>query len=210
MLVGELNLNACDLQVQVELDDPSFQAIVRDWTAASEFRPLDPAVKLLGRGLREIGIYQDGGLVRSIQLPADVSIDCLAPIATRPVPVGEPLDASNTAMQRIRIDSEEAFAIQTVDLKECEASRPLRAQQRITPADIRRLTPGSPPLAAVAVRARDNVTVIARRGSLQVTLSGAEALQSGRVGDVIQVRNTASGKTIFARIQSPGVLEASF
>ena len=49
------------------------------------------------------------------------------------------------------------------------------------------------------VRARDQVRVVAARGALTVALSGGVALESGRVGDSIRVRNPSSGQILTAR-----------
>jgi flagella basal body P-ring formation protein FlgA len=57
------------------------------------------------------------------------------------------------------------------------------------------------------VRARDLVRVTARKGSLKVTMQAAEALQSGRVGDQIRVRNTQSNRIVTGRVVSPREVE---
>ncbi len=57
------------------------------------------------------------------------------------------------------------------------------------------------------VRARDTVRLTAKRGSLNVTITDAIALQSGAVGDQIRVRNPRSKKVLTARIVGPGHLE---
>lgn len=61
----------------------------------------------------------------------------------------------------------------------------------------------------ILIKARDSVRVIAKSGQIQVTLQAAEALQSGREGDLIQVRNPdpQSKKVIVGRVTAAGEVE---
>jgi flagella basal body P-ring formation protein FlgA len=61
--------------------------------------------------------------------------------------------------------------------------------------------------AAAHIKARDLVRVTARKGSLKITMQAAEALQSGRVGDLIRVRNTQSNRIITGKIVAPKDVE---
>lgn len=51
------------------------------------------------------------------------------------------------------------------------------------------------------VKSGDNVTAISVSGSVVVQISG-QALQGGAVGDIIRIRNIASGKSFLAKIQN--------
>jgi flagella basal body P-ring formation protein FlgA len=51
------------------------------------------------------------------------------------------------------------------------------------------------------------VSLVARTATLNVTLSAAEVLQAGSEGDMIRVRNTASGKIVVGRVVSADVVE---
>ncbi len=57
------------------------------------------------------------------------------------------------------------------------------------------------------IRARDSVQITAVSGRLRVKLTAAEALQSGRLGDTIRVRNLKSSEIISGRITAPGQVE---
>ncbi|MFN8706808.1 MAG: flagellar basal body P-ring formation chaperone FlgA [Planctomyces sp.] len=59
----------------------------------------------------------------------------------------------------------------------------------------------------ILVARRSNVRVIAKSGRVQVTLQAAEAMQSGREGDLIQVRNPESKKLIVGRVTANGDVE---
>ena len=57
------------------------------------------------------------------------------------------------------------------------------------------------------VSSRDKVFITAISGPLRIKLRNAEAMGSGRVGDVINVRNLDSQKVIAARVTGPGNVE---
>lgn len=59
----------------------------------------------------------------------------------------------------------------------------------------------------IVVRPRDSVRLIVRGTGLRVSIPAAEALQSGRVGDTIRVKNPRSGRVVAGRITSAGEVE---
>lgn len=61
----------------------------------------------------------------------------------------------------------------------------------------------------IVVRYRDGVKLIAQVGNLRVSVSG-EALQEGRVGQTIRVRNIDSQKTVLGRVVGAGLVEIDF
>ena len=65
----------------------------------------------------------------------------------------------------------------------------------------------SAPLAGrdILVKARDNVKLIANVGTARLEALG-EALQDGRVGEVIRVRNVESSRVIHGRVQPSGMV----
>ncbi len=60
-----------------------------------------------------------------------------------------------------------------------------------------------------AVKARDNVKITARIGTARIEALG-EALQDGRVGDVIRIRNSESGRTVHGRIEQGGLIVVDY
>ena len=55
-----------------------------------------------------------------------------------------------------------------------------------------------------AVKSRDSVRVTAVGNGLKIRLAKAVALESGRVGETIRMRNSVSNKEIFGRVVEPG------
>ncbi len=59
--------------------------------------------------------------------------------------------------------------------------------------------------AGIIVKSGDKLTIIAKSGKLQISISG-EALASGKIGDRIAVKNSASGATLQAKILDEGLV----
>lgn len=59
---------------------------------------------------------------------------------------------------------------------------------------------------AVLVKRGAAVRIVARHGGVSVENAG-ESLQAGSLGELVRVRNTASGKTLSARVVDEGVVE---
>ena len=60
------------------------------------------------------------------------------------------------------------------------------------------------------IQARDPVRVTARKQGLVVVLRNAEAIQAGRAGQLIRVRNTDTNQVIVGRVVAAGEVEVSF
>lgn len=60
------------------------------------------------------------------------------------------------------------------------------------------------------VQSRDVVRVVARKGKLRVTASQAEALQRGRLGDTIRIRNLITQRIIVGKVISADEVQVSF
>ena len=71
--------------------------------------------------------------------------------------------------------------------------------QKLNPIRLRRSEP--------LLSRGDYVHMVARVRGLNVTLSNAEVLQAGDVGEMIRVRNTDSGRIIVGRIVSAELVE---
>jgi flagella basal body P-ring formation protein FlgA len=61
-------------------------------------------------------------------------------------------------------------------------------------------------LAATLLVRRDAVAILVRSGPVEVRNAG-EALEAGREGQVLRVRNSATGRVIRARVLGEGMVE---
>ncbi|MEZ6061520.1 MAG: flagellar basal body P-ring formation chaperone FlgA [Planctomycetaceae bacterium] len=85
--------------------------------------------------------------------------------------------------------------------------RPRRSVQPGEILSLKDLHEPAPEQRPIVVKARDRVQVTASCGIARVTLRAAEAMQPGRVGDVIQVKNLESNRVIPGRVTSAGHVE---
>lgn len=72
---------------------------------------------------------------------------------------------------------------------------------------MRDLKPATTRHSEIAVRARTRVTATVQTGPLRVQLARAEAMNDGRIGETIMVRNLESGRTFSARVVGAGAVE---
>jgi flagella basal body P-ring formation protein FlgA len=146
-----------------------------------------PAVP--GRALVAVGAYADGA--RRAIVPVYLDVRALTPggVTLRRVEAGEELSVENFRPvgpggllgQRVR--------------------RALALGQAVRPDDVE--PAGTPP---VLVRQRDSVQLVVRLGGLEVKARG-EALQDGRAGERVRVRNTASGNVVVGKVVDRAVVE---
>ena len=57
------------------------------------------------------------------------------------------------------------------------------------------------------IRSRDAVRIVGRRKALKFVVPAAEALQSGRLGQLIRVRNLQSNRIVVGRVTGRGEVE---
>lgn len=81
---------------------------------------------------------------------------------------------------------------------------PVRAGQILSLRDVSRPLPQE---RVVVIRSHDKVQVTAISGPLKIRMRQAEALQQGRIGDIISVRNVESREVITGRVTGPGAVE---
>lgn len=156
----------------------------------------------------EVGVYVRGARRNGILVYLDVKRFQSLPVAIRRIDSGEPLSADNVKLERVPVAnatpvpyaSKEAVA----GLIGRRARRPISAGHPIEPADVAEDTPD-----AFVIRANDFVHLIANVGSLQVKTRG-EALQNGRVGQAIQVRNLDSKSIVTGRVVDRSTVEVEY
>jgi flagellar basal body P-ring formation protein FlgA len=118
-------------------------------------------------------------------------------VAAAAVPAQKPLAESDVVQERRRLpDLSEVLGVPDDAIGQV-ALRPLRAGQLLTPRLL-----AQPQL----VRRGANVDIVARNGPVEVRAPG-EALEAGRRGDVVRVRNTSTGRVIRARIVDAALVE---
>ena len=149
----------------------------------------------------------DGQRIALMQsVTVDVRLRQALLIARRPVSVGTKLDASMLT-EEIRFIDRQYDQLIAEDVIGMTAIRPFRSSEIIAWANLRdtNLIPAA--LSKPIVNARDAVKVVASHKTLRIAVSTAQALESGRKGQLIRVRNIQSGKVFSARVVQPGEVQ---
>lgn len=125
------------------------------------------------------------------------SVTAMVTVAARDVPANQALTQDDLAIERRRItDLNGAVSIPQEAIGQ-SSNRSLRSGQ---PLHARWLA------APLLVRRGDSVNIVARHGGVEVQVAG-EALEPGRLRQIVRVRNSSSGKVIRARVLDSGVVE---
>lgn len=124
-------------------------------------------------------------------------LSAMVVVATTDVPANRPLAESELAQARRKLP-DMADSLPALDAAIGLAStRALRSGQVVQPRFL------APPL---LVKRGDSVNILARSGPVEVQMAG-EALESGRRGGIVRVRNSSTGKVIRARVLDSAVVE---
>lgn len=118
-------------------------------------------------------------------------------VAAANLPAQQPLTEADIAQERRRLsDLSEVLAVPEDAVGQVPL-RPLRTGQILTPRLL---------VQPQLVRRGGNVQIVARNGPVEVRAPG-EALEAGRLGDVVRVRNTSTGRVIRARVVDSALVE---
>lgn len=155
--------------------------------------PVD--TKYLSRMRFSVNCPGKDGWRRNWVVRAEVS--ALVVVATTAVPANRVLTEDALAQERRRLTNM-AAAVSTLETAVGQSStRALRAGQVVLPNVL---------ALPILVKRGDGITIRARSAAVEVKVAG-EALESGRRGDFIRVRNASTGKVIRARVVRSGMVE---
>lgn len=126
-----------------------------------------------------------------------VEASVMVVVAATDVPANRPLAEADLALARHKLTDmgDRLPALENVIGQ--ASSRALRSGQVVLPRFL------SQPL---LVERGDRVKIVARSGAVEVQVAG-EALESGRRGSIVRVRNISTGKIIRARVLDSAVVE---
>jgi flagella basal body P-ring formation protein FlgA len=177
-------------QAQVVGDTKPAPACAKSWSA----EPLDTRFISRMRFAAQCG--DDASSRREVVVRGSLSARVL--VATSDVAAGRPLGRNDLALEQRDIS---ATPDATSDLEHAigqSSRRSLRTGQILQRGWL---------VLPVLVKRGDAVQIEAGEGAVQVSSAG-EALEPGRRDDVVRVRNSATGRTIRARVVDDGVVRA--
>lgn len=137
-------------------------------------------------------IYVEGKLWKSLTLRANASLTVPAWVSTEPIYPGEPIGEHNTEVRPITVKG-------ALDPAWIDAGVPLRANRIIQPGSVIEARFVEP---IPDVVAGQQVVLSIERPGMQITAYGT-LLADAMIGDIVQVRNASSGRTLSGKLVSP-------
>lgn len=204
-LVRRFQVADSDLDVRLAQPLPAMPDLAGVAPDDVDIEPYLPDELPRGRARIRLAVHAQGQLRRVLSVTLDVTEYREIAVATKAIRRGQLLSASDLKNERRPITAAGQYASLASAIGR-EAKRPLRPGDAIRMNDVADSREESP----VLVKYRDTVRLVARKGRLAVTLSAAEALQQGRLGDTIRVRNADSKRVIVGKVVGPGELEVRF
>jgi flagella basal body P-ring formation protein FlgA len=194
---------ACSIRLAQPIRGPLRVPGVRDDVQIdAELRGSRPP---LGRIRVDVTISSQGE--RQFELPVLLEVHLFEEVAvsTRRIERGQTVSEQNIRFDRRTVDTlSDYFTVGDSPIGR-KARRTIMPLQVITGTDVELAVQPN----ATAIKQRDMVQMVARKGSLQVSTVG-EALQDGRAGQVIRVRNIDSKKEVQARVVARALVEVIF
>jgi flagella basal body P-ring formation protein FlgA len=156
--------------------------------------------------------WLDGGVVKAtLNCSVRIQVSRDWPVAARLLPAGHVLSAEDVVTQPVWCHWTE-IAPQPDQYVGKRLKRGLDAEARVTQSDMAAAgsaagSAGAQAQVAPVIKPRDLIRVSATRGNLTVVLPSAEALQAGRPGDRIRLRNLESQRVITGTVIAAGEVE---
>jgi flagella basal body P-ring formation protein FlgA len=152
----------------------------------------------------EVVIYVRGARRTGVIVYLDVKKLQPVPVAIRHIDTGEAFSRDNVHLERVALTNAQMTSVPIARLMGRRARRPMSAGHPIEPEDLE-----AEAQTAVIVRTNDLVHLIATVGPLQVKTRG-QALQEGRAGQLIQVRNLESKNVVTGRVLDRSTVEVEY
>lgn len=165
-----------------------------------------PAQFPYGRSSLLIRILDGQRIAMMQSVTVDVRLRQTMLMTRRPIATGAEIEES-MLKEEIRFTDRQSDQLTADDVVGMIAARSFRANEMVTWNQLRAASTATLAQSPDLVKAREAVQVIAKRKGMTIVIPSAEALQSGRKGQLIRVRNLRSNKVISARVLSAGTVE---
>ncbi|WP_231739567.1 flagellar basal body P-ring formation chaperone FlgA [Thalassoglobus polymorphus] len=179
------------------------QPIQRHWGInASQLVTLTPKIilpegSILGRQSIVVHIYDREHLYATRSVPCEIAILQDELRLTRHVARGEVISVENTVLKE-RFLTSSAGHLTLKNALGRRVRRPMEVGERLSSHDL--LPENENTNSDLVIKSRSAIRLIAKMGRLEITVPMAEALQSGRVGQIIRVKNLQSNRIVNARV----------
>ena len=177
--------------------------------AAKEDVRLDADLRMtglpLGKVRVDVAVRVKGQRRENVPVYLDVKLSQQVLVAAARIERGDVVREDEVRFEQRTVDRLNNYLTSGTNVVGNRAKFVLVPGQVITSADVEPVVPDNP----VLIRQHSLVRIVARVGSLQVSTAG-EALQDGRAGQLIRVRNVDSNHIVLGRVVDRSVVEVDF
>jgi flagella basal body P-ring formation protein FlgA len=174
------------------------------------FEPELVGGRLAGRVQVDVGIVVNGRKVATIPVRFDVRLYQTIAVASCRIEPGESITQAHLHIDRRALEGTAASQYPAPEqLIGKKARRPVQPGQVLARTDVDTAVPAADSGGPVLIHIRDGVKIMAKVGHLRVTAQG-EALQDGKAGQTIRVRNISSKAVITGRVVDKAVVEIDY
>lgn len=159
-----------------------------------------------GRHSLPIRILDGQRIVKMQAVTVDVRLRQSILMTKRPIATGTKI-VESMLKEEIRFTDRQSDQLSPGDVVGMMAARSFRANEMVAWSSLREASTVAAVQSRPLVNAREAVQVIAKKKGMTVVIPSAEALQAGRQGQLIRVRNLRSNKVISARVVAAGTVE---
>lgn len=161
--------------------------------------------QLIGKQTVDL-LVSDGRLTRRVKLPLSILIAKEVAVTSSIVRTGDVLSKANVRLQKMHFTSADIDDSIGIDAFGSFSARTIRRNQMLRFSDLgKAVTVGKNN--EIVVKRGDLVTAKYKRNLIELNLAGVKTLQSGKIGQLIQVERQDNGRVFAGRVVSATEVE---
>ncbi len=178
------------------------------WKSCSFEAQLKGSGPAIGRVILDVTISSREHPSKTIPVTMDVRHFEQVVTTIRPLARGRAVTRDDLCLSRRDVTGLAGYCTQAAQIVGRIPTKPLPELHIVKDDDFDAVTSSQPAARTgdFAIKRQDRVKLVSRQAGFEFTIS-AEAMQSGRIGDVIQVMNSASKNIVPGRVVSPTEVE---
>ncbi|MEM6468467.1 MAG: flagellar basal body P-ring formation chaperone FlgA [Planctomycetota bacterium] len=199
-LATQFAIDSKKLSVEIE-SDAQWSGLQALFSGTDYQVTLPPLTELpSGRTRLNLRLSREGENPVSVPIDLRVSFITSVAVATVPIARGTPIDQSMVRVLERRLDGRKEYANPSLIIGRA-AARGIPANSIILANQLSNVAPRD----RIVIRRNDLIDVVLPLGAGEVRLKNARAMQSGAIGDTIEVLNPNSNRRLNASVAGPNL-----
>jgi len=179
---------------------PTFNSITGGPKDTDRLKILTDPSRMLGNCSTTLAVVESGRVIDQTTVKIETSVEKLVAVAKRGILRGEILSRDNVNLRKRRFQDDQLNQSMGDEIFGRFAARSINTNSEFRISDIQLQNNAAP--TKPVIKMNDRVTVLHRNNRLNIQLHGAVALQSGKVGEIIRLRNEDSKRVLTGEIIS--------